>query len=80
MHTYSVEEEEASKQLADLRKTQREEFDNSNPEDDEAQVYDKIDPKMRKHLAELSSRDPQFEISGMRNVWIVKPNCNPLVI
>lgn len=26
-------------------------------------------------MADLKLKDPQFDINGMRNVWIVKPNC-----
>jgi len=35
---------------------------------------------MRKHLQLLEHRDPQFDINGMRNTWIAKPNCTYITI
>lgn len=31
-------------------------------------------------LQTVSERDPQFNLTGYRNMWILKPNCNTLLM
>ena len=62
-----------------MRKLQAQEFalpkEEQEKDEYEDELYVSMDEKIRHHLAILKERDPQHEINGMRNVWIVKPNC-----
>lgn len=58
-----------------MQKGEINDMDNPEEEEYEGKIYEKLDEKMRKHLKELEMKDPQFDINGMRNVWIAKPNC-----
>jgi hypothetical protein len=69
--------------LLDIRKQQRPDLaETATPDQEnyESCVYEAIDSRIREYLRTLEKRDPQFAINGMRNVWIAKPNCKPVVI
>ena len=45
----------------------------------EQELYKILDEKVRDCLDILKKYDPQYEMNGYRNVWIVKPNCKLLI-
>lgn len=46
----------------------------------EAKLYEVLDERVRSMLEQLKKWDPQIEMNGFRNVWIVKPNCKCEII
>ena len=41
----------------------------------EKKLYEVLDAKVQGMLGHLKKHDPQIDMNGSRNVWIVKPNC-----
>lgn len=41
----------------------------------EERLYEVLYGKVQGMLGHLKKHDPQIDMNGFRNVWIVKPNC-----